>query len=196
MPPLPLDDLAAVVDAVGDLVATVRPDQWRDPSPCPEWNVHELVNHLVMGDRLFTDVLRGEAGMAPGTLDPKATDTLGSDPTAAYADAARALIAAGARPGALERVVVVPFGAVPGVVAVHLRVTEALVHGWDLAQATGQRPRFPDDVVERNLEFTRGALPDVPAGRAPFASPQPVPDDAPAIVRLAGMLGRRPDAHR
>lgn len=116
--------------------------------------------------------------------------TLGAGPVTAYTDAAGALTAAFGQPGALERVVVVPFGAVPGIVAVHLRVTEALVHGWDLAQATGQRLRFPDGIVERNLEFTRAALPDVPAGRMPFAPPQPVPDDAPPIVRLAALLGR------
>jgi uncharacterized protein (TIGR03086 family) len=190
--PVPLDDLAVALGAVGDLVAAVRPGQWRDPTPCREWNVRELVNHLVMGNRLFTGVLRGEAVTSPGALDPKTTDALGADPVAAYTGAARALTAAFGRPGALERVVVVPFGAVPGIVAVHLRITEALVHGWDLARATGQQPRLPGDIVERNLEFTRGALPDVPAGRMPFAPPQPVSDTAPAIVRLTALLGRSP----
>lgn len=83
-----------------------------------------------------------------------------------------------------------PFGTVPGIVALHLRITEVLVHGWDLARATHQVARFPDDIVEQELEFTRGRLPDVSSARRPFAPPRPVPDDAPAIDRLAACLGR------
>ena len=82
-------------------------------------------------------------------------------------------------------------GTVPGVVLLHLRITELLVHGWDLAQATAQPPLLPDDLAEQELQFTSGKLADIPAGRHPFAPPQPVPDDAPAIERLAACLGRR-----
>jgi uncharacterized protein (TIGR03086 family) len=90
----------------------------------------------------------------------------------------------------MERPVTVPFGTVPGVVALHLRLTEILVHGWDLAHATGQTATFPDDLVEQELDFTRGKLADVPSNRSPFAPPQEVADDAPALDRLAACLGR------
>lgn len=188
--PSPLDDLTAVLDAVGVVVATVGADQWSEPTPCPQWNVRELVNHLVMGNRLFAGIARGAAVVSADALDPKATDTLGVDPAAAYANAATELVTVFARPGSLETVMTVPFGTVPGLVAVRLRITEALVHGWDLTQATGQQPRFPEDVTVRNLEFARAALTDVPAGRSPFAAPRPVPGDAPALVRLTALLGR------
>ena len=72
----------------------------------------------------------------------------------------------------------------------NLRITEALVHGWDLARASGQRAQFPEDVAGLALEFTRAMLPAVPAGRSPFGSPKPAPDGAPAIERLAALLGR------
>ena len=80
----------------------------------------------------------------------------------------------------------------------HLRIVEALVHGWDLARATGQPAEFPDDLPERELTFTRGKLADLPPDGRPFAPPRPVADDAPAIDRLAACLGRRvtPDARR
>lgn len=88
--------------------------------------------------------------------------------------------------------VTVPFGTVPGAVALHLRMTEILVHGWDLAQAIGHpTDGFPADLAEDELTFSRGALGDIPPDRSPFAPPRPVDDRAPAIDRLAALLGRR-----
>ncbi|SNR66903.1 TIGR03086 family protein [Haloechinothrix alba] len=185
------DDLAATHSAVGDLIADIRQDQWSARTPCPEWQVCDLVNHLVIGSRLFAGIVRGEAAAAPGALDPKTGDMLGEDAASTYAEAAEDLLAAFREPGVLEATFDVPAGAVPGIVAVHLRVVEELVHGWDLARATGQQLRFPDEIVERALEFTRGKLADVPPDRSPFAPPQPVPDHATSIDRLAAILGRR-----
>lgn len=69
--PAPLDDLAAVLTLAGDLVAAVQPTQWDAPTPCPEWTVRELVTHMVIGRRLFTGILRGEASVTAGALDPR-----------------------------------------------------------------------------------------------------------------------------
>ena len=73
--------------------------------------------------------------------------------------------------------------------ALHLRITEALVHGWDLARATGQVPRFDEDVVRQETAFSAAAL-DSPAARQRFAAPQPAPAGAGALDRLAALLGR------
>jgi len=91
----------------------------------------------------------------------------------------------------LDRVVTVPFGSVPGAVALQLRLVENLVHGWDLARATGQQARHDDQVAEAALVFTHARLADVPAGRTPFGPPQPVAEDGQALDRLAAALGRR-----
>ena len=105
---------------------------------------------------------------------------------AAYRESAEAVVAAFGRPGALGRTVQVPFGTVPGAVAVHLRLTEVLVHGWDLAQATGQVAAFPEDLAEQELAFTRDAL----GARA--ARAQPVrPADAGAGHRARARPARR-----
>jgi len=93
----------------------------------------------------------------------------------------------------MEKIVTVPAGTVPGAVALHLRLTEHLVHGWDLARATGQATTgLPADLAEQELAFARVQLGKIPPDRRPFAPPQPVVDDAPAIDRLAALLGRRP----
>ncbi len=191
----PVDELARVHDDAERLVAGVREDQWDAPTPCTEWTVRDLVGHLVGGDRVFAAVLRGDAASPMEAARP--ADPLGDDPVAAYRAAADEMLAEFRRPGVLERVVTLPIGPAPGVVAAQLRIVETLVHGWDLARATGQHLGFPDDIVERALELTRARLSDVPPERSPFAPPQPVPDDAPPIDRLAAALGRlvtdRPD---
>ncbi len=66
-----------------------------------------------------------------------------------------------------------------------------LVHGWDLARATGQAGSFPEPLVEQELAFSRAMLDTMPVSNRPFAPPEPVPDDAVAIDRLAALLGRR-----
>ncbi|PKV93913.1 uncharacterized protein (TIGR03086 family) [Amycolatopsis echigonensis] len=183
----PVDDLAAVLDSTSALVAGVS--RWDAPTPCPEWTVRELVNHLVLGHRLFTAVLHGEEC---GSLDPRTSDALGADPVAAYRDAVRGLVSAFRQPGVLERVFEVPAGTVPGIAAVHLRIVEELAHGWDLARATGQEPKFEDALVEREIAFSTAKLADLPAERNPFAPPVPVAEDAPPLDRLVALLGRSP----
>ncbi|NKZ03602.1 TIGR03086 family metal-binding protein [Actinomadura latina] len=186
----PVQDLATVLAVAGDLVAGVRPGQWDDPTPCTDWNVRQLVGHVVFGDRMFAAILRGEAPPPPSALGPQDTGVLGDDPVKAQRTAAQDLLTALSRPGVLEQIVQVPVGPVPGVAAAHIRAVEAVVHGWDLAQATGQEPRFPDDIVRQVLEFSRAKLADIPPGRTPFGPPQPAPADAPPIVELAALLGR------
>jgi uncharacterized protein (TIGR03086 family) len=181
-----VDQLAEVLDATGQLISAVRDDHWNAPTPCPEWTVRDLVSHVVRGNYLFAGILAGLPPVAPpdSSLPP-------AELVISYRDSARDLLAAFRQPGVLDRVFTVPFGTVPGNVALHLRITEVLVHGWDIARATDQRAEFPDDIVEAELAFSHGLLPQIPPGRHPFAPSHPVADDAPAIDRLAACLGRQ-----
>jgi uncharacterized protein (TIGR03086 family) len=182
-----LKQLALALDICGQLVESVRPAQWDGATPCPQWRARDLISHLIGGNIWFASSVSG----TPPTLSPPRPDGWPDDELApAYRASAAALLGAFSQPGAFEKIVTVPIGKVPGIVAVHLRLTEVLVHGWDLAQATGQQPLFPEDLAEQELEFTIGKLPDVPPDRRPFGPPQPVADDAAAIDRLAACLGR------
>lgn len=178
--------LAQALEATGQLVAGVRPDQWDDPTPCAGWTVTGLVAHIVSGNQMFARIVSGEL---PGTPSPD-TGPAGSELQTSYPGVARELVAGFSRPGVLEQTFTVPFGTVPGRVALHLRITEILVHGWDLARATGQQPRFPDGLAAAELQFSRGALGRIPEGRSPFGPPQPAPGGAAAIDQLAALLGR------
>jgi len=191
----PLEPLAGALDLFGRLVAAVGPDQWSLPTPCDAWNVEQLVGHVVSGQRLFARVLAGEPldAVVAEARDRPITEG-GSDAVSAYRASAEDLLAAFGKPGVLERIVTVPAGTVPGAVAVHLRTTEALVHGWDLARATGLRFDVPGDLAEGELAFSRPMLDRIPPERRTFGPSRPVRDDAPPIDRLAALLGRDPAA--
>ena len=131
-----------------------------------------VVQHLVAGNHLFARALADD----PSPVD--LPDVPADEWPATYDASADALLAAFSAPGVLDRVVTVPFGSVPGAVALQLRLVENLV-------------RHDDQVAEAALVFTRARLADVPAGRTPFGPPQPVADDGPALDRLAAALGRR-----
>ena len=178
-------DLDRALAATEAVVAGIGAEQWPAPTPCTELDVRGVLNHLVRGNLLFVAIIRDEPRPAPRT------DHLGDTPLAAFQRAAAQLREAFAAPGVLDSIYTAPFGPGPGAVLAHVRIVEVLAHGWDLARATGQPADFPEDVAERALAGTRRALTERPQGPgAPFAAEVPVPQDAPAVDRLAGFLGR------
>lgn len=182
----PIDQLAAVLDRSDELIRGVSADQWGGPTPCTEWTVAQLVEHLVRGHRLFASALRRDAPPE----EPAVPQQHGTDRARDHRDAADDLLAAFRAPGALEGIVSVPVATVPGAVAVRLRIVEVLTHSWDLARATDQAAEMPDAIVEEHIEFTRRTLSMVPEGRSPFQPPQPVSAEAAPLDRLAALLGR------
>ena len=172
-----VDQLAVTAERVGHLVAGVKPDQWSDPTPCADWDVQSLVSHLVLGNAMVTSAL---------TARPMTYASL----RAGFEESTATLAEAFRRPGVLERSFDVPFGRVTGAMALHLRLTELLVHGWDLARATGQPVDFAEDVVEQELTVTAPVLAGMPDGERPFAAPVAVDESAPLLTRLVAKLGR------
>jgi uncharacterized protein (TIGR03086 family) len=190
----PVGNLSTALAGTEQLVAGIGPDEWGLPTPCTGWSVRDVVNHLVAGNLLFIRVFGGTP-LPPREelVAASRTDRLGDDAVGAFRDSAAALVDAFRADDALERMVTVPAGTFPGIAALHLRIVEALVHGWDVARATGRSLSFPDGLVEQELAFTRDTLPRLPprpAGQGPFAPPQPVDDAAPPLDQLAALLGR------
>jgi uncharacterized protein (TIGR03086 family) len=178
-----VDRLARASAVTGDLIDGIAADQWTSPTPCTEWNVRDLVNHLVGMNLVFVALIE------ESPIPERGADRLGADPAGAYRRSAAALQAAAGRPGVLERSQATPVGVATGVERLQWRIADLLAHGWDLIQATGVSAEIPDDLVEQALTFVRAQLPGQPrAGR--FADPQPIRDNAPAIDRLAAFTGR------
>jgi uncharacterized protein (TIGR03086 family) len=179
--------LARCFAAVAELVDDVRPGQWSEPTPCEDWTVRRLVDHLTGMNRVFLAVLAGRRPPRPGEAPPDA------DPAAAFRSSAAELCAAFDRPGVLNAVSSGPRGELAGADRLQIRQYDLLAHGWDLARATGQPVVLPEDLAEQSLQFVRGQLADEDRpGR--FAPARAVADDAPAIERLAAYLGRDVDS--
>jgi uncharacterized protein (TIGR03086 family) len=191
-----VQNLAAAMAAVGSVVDGVHDDQWSAGTLCGDWSVRQLTDHLVSGDRLFAAILSGTPMPPLEELRRRAAeDHLGPDPSATYREASQQLLAAFEGPGVLDQVHGFPVGPLPGRAAIQLRTVETLVHGWDLATATGQRlPASADAPAEGVLGFSGELLARLPEGRHPFAPSRPVADDAPALDRLVALLGRDPGA--
>jgi uncharacterized protein (TIGR03086 family) len=129
-PPPPGNQLSRTMSAVDHLVAGIRQEQWLAPTPCTDWKVRDLVNHLVGMNLVFAALMSDQPPPQRGA------DRLGNDPLGAYRGSGVALAAACDQPGVLERTFHGPLGAATGAERLNIRIADLLVHGWDLAQAT------------------------------------------------------------
>lgn len=182
------DHLDLAIATTDRVISGITDAQLSSPTPCVEWDVRDLIGHIVGGNDRFASALGSD--VAPGA--PVVTGTA-RDVLDAYRRSADELTEAFHLPGVLNELITVPFGTVPGSVALHLRIIDLLVHGWDLARATGQVADCPDELAHQELDFATAMLADMPPERRPFGPAQPVTDDAPAIDRLAACLGRATD---
>jgi uncharacterized protein (TIGR03086 family) len=162
-------------------------------TPCSEWDVRALLNHVI-GTLWLAEALFGDQTprypMAPGGLPP--ADLAGGDPASAYAEAAAAALAAAATGDALTRLHVTPLGEMPGPGLAGFTTLDILVHGWDLARATGQPADLDGRLAAHVLGFAEQAL-ATPESRAARIGPAvPVPVAAPVTQRLVAFLGRQP----
>jgi uncharacterized protein (TIGR03086 family) len=173
----------------GRLVAAVGDGQWHDPTPCTDWDVRTLVNHLVYENLWVPDLLAGKSIEDVG--DAYEGDVLGGDPTAAFERSAKEAAAAANEPGAMDRPVGVSYGPVPGSVYVGHHFLDALIHGWDLATATGQDNTLDPALVETCWDVAKPEEDGLRSSGLFGASAIDVPDDADLQTRLLALLGRR-----
>ena len=178
-----LADLARLVDGIDD-------NRTADPTPCTEFDVAALREHVVGWVTTFADGFADPDGRAPRAdlTDFRApADAAGA--IRAAADRMDAALAA----GAASRPLVLGGAAMPGEMALSMILWEYQVHGWDLAVATGQ-PWSPSEAgVEASLVFAPMMLTDDFQGEGkPFAPRARVADDAPALDRLVALSGRDP----
>jgi uncharacterized protein (TIGR03086 family) len=181
--------LADGIDGFGQRLSAVSADQWTAPTPCDEWDVRALVNHVV-GELLWMPpLLAGQTVADVG--DRFDGDVLGDNPHATFTEAAVGARAAVGEPGALESTVHLSFGDFPGSDYVAQIVSDLTVHAWDLSKAVGADDRLGQNLVE----FVEGfLLPQVDAWRSagafgPAADPGPNPD---AQANLLAQTGRSP----
>jgi len=174
-------------DTFGANVHRVRPDQWDLPTPCTEWDVRTLVNHVVGENRWAVPLFGG--GSIAEVGDRFDGDLLGADPMAAWDESAAEALAVIDEMGATERTVHLSFGDFPGREYAMQLFADLLVHGWDLARATGQDGTLDPELVAACAGWFADLAPTYREAGAVAARP-PVPGDADAQTLLLAEFGR------
>jgi uncharacterized protein (TIGR03086 family) len=185
-------DIAALVEraaaANGRILAGIGADQWDLATPCPDWTVREVVRHLRHGVGAY---LKGMGDPEALATDP-AVEPPDGDLAAEIAALDARLLAALREPGGLERTVAMPYGPVDAGTIAAYRFVDLLVHGWDIARATGQPTDFAPELHEAALAMSRPLLDGVDRAQlgGMFADAQDAPAGCSAADRLAAYLGR------
>ena len=166
----------------------VRPDQWHAPTPCSEWDVKQVANHIV-GENLWAgELFQGKTIEQVGTrLDG---DLAGDDPAAAYGASVAVATDTVTAPGAMEARCHLSFGDFSGADYAAQLFMDTLIHGWDIARATGQDTRLDPDLVTACMPIAQ-EITSMARGSGVFGENLPVGPDADPQTRLLALVGRR-----
>jgi uncharacterized protein (TIGR03086 family) len=177
------------LDATGVVVDAVTRDQWNLPTPCAGWDVETLLSHVVAGNWWAAELAAGATIESVG--DRLDGDVLDGDAAAHYRQSAEAAAAVFEAPGAMDAPCAVSYGPVPGSVYAGHRFVDVLVHGWDLAVASGQEAHLDPDLAAAAYEVL-SAQEEMVRSSGLFGEQLEVPADAGAEARLLAFVGRRP----
>jgi uncharacterized protein (TIGR03086 family) len=126
------------VDAIGS-------DQWDNPTPCTEWSVRDLTNHVVGEELWMVPLLRGSTIAEVG--DRFDGDVLGQDPVSTSRAAADEAVAVADELLPAGGKVHLSYGEEDAAEYAWQLTADHLIHGWDLAAGTGQDPAMDPDLV-------------------------------------------------
>lgn len=185
-----MDDLEALncateefrrrLDAVGD-------DQWHSATPCGQWDVTVLVEHVAGGNRMGELLLHGADAQASIR---GVRSIVGTDLRDAFDSASRDQIAAFAEDGALERTVHHIVMDMPGSTLLMFRTSDLAIHAWDLAKSIDSDPTLDPDLVASIWTRLEPIAPLLSASGM-FSEPAgELPDDASVQAKLLHATGR------
>ena len=147
-------------------------------TPCTDWRLRDLLNHMLETQHYFVSAGKGESASPPGQTPP---DLLSDSPAADFDRARAEVIAVFGQEGVIEKTMP----------ALGIAFADALLHGWDVARATGQDATMPDGLAAAAYEVIHGRFTEEQR-QGVFAPEVSVPDDASAQDRLLAYTGRDP----
>jgi uncharacterized protein (TIGR03086 family) len=172
------------------VLAGVAHEHWELATPCDEWDVRELVNHVLGGNRRYEMLLHGAS--AAEVAATRGLDHIGTDALASFDSTAAEVVAAFEEPDALERTVHHPAGDRGGIDLLWLRVAEWTIHGWDLARAVGGDELLDAELVDALLVRLDDHGTGLESGGY-YAESSAAPGvDASAQARMLLLAGRQP----
>ncbi len=169
-------------DAFAGVLANVSPDQFGAPTPCSEWTVQDLIEHVIGGNE--------HVGLwASSPVEPPDRP---DDIVAAHRTAGAVAQQVFAEPGGMTSTFNLPFGELPGQLFIGLRTTDVLTHAWDLAAATGQSTDIDPELATEQLAAARAFVgPQFRGPGKPFGEEQTCPAENAPADQLAAFLGRQ-----
>jgi uncharacterized protein (TIGR03086 family) len=185
-----LDLLRTALDATESVLAATTDDQLADPTPCDDYDVKALQNHIVGWLQMFEAWANGRAFEGDGNAYEA------TEPAREFRALADSALSGWEQLGT-DREIQGMNATLQGDFVLSMMISEYTVHGWDLARATGReelvRSAFADDELERVLARGRTML--APEYRGPgkmFGDEVEVADDAPPLDKVVAFFGRRP----
>ena len=185
-----VDVVELYVDALADFgnaVRDIEDHEWDLPTPATEWNVRQVVAHVVLGEAQVPSVL---TGATTETQTSFSVDLLGPQPLAAWRGTALKAIEAARAPGVSDRTLTLDMGETTGQQLLGYRITDNVVHAWDLRVAVGKGQPVEDRFALWLLDFWQPAAGQM-ATSGFFGQPQPPASESPGD-RLIGLVGRVP----
>lgn len=181
----PIDQLEHILPRLSDLVDRIGATQMNEPTPCERFSVHDVIDHMIVLGGTFAAMFGGKEPQV-ATAPP----AYGRVPSAEFRAAMDELLAAVRSEGAMERMLSTPLGEMDGGSFARVVAFDGLVHGWDLAVATGRCYEIDDGVVAAVHEFATSALTDDLRAGDMFDAATLAPSDASPIEELAAFSGR------
>lgn len=181
----PTEQLSTILPTLSAMVDRIGPSQLNNATPCAKFTVHDVLDHMIVLGGAFAYWFRGAE--AP---ELNAPPVYGWVPAAEFRKAMDDLLDAVKSPGAMERTIAAPIGEMPGSTFAQFVAFDGLIHGWDLASATGLDYGLPPAVIASVDEFARGALTSEMRDGDTFKAATPAPEDASQLERLVAFSGR------
>jgi uncharacterized protein (TIGR03086 family) len=181
-----VQQLQQTIEAAKQMVGNISAADLAKPTPCTEWNVQALVEHMIDTNCRFSAAASGQEA-------PRASGSSAAELIKAYSASGEAAVAAWQTPGVLDRTLKLPFGEAPGAVAMGINLGDQLLHIVDLGRALGRSYSIDADLAEGMLTMMHQIL--RPEFRGPgkgFAEEVPCAADAPVQSRLLAFSGRQP----
>ena len=184
-----MDDATAFRRASDGFVERARRisvDQWSGPTPCTEWNVRQLVNHVAGEYMWMAELMQGKTIAEVGSRFDG--DVLGEEPVRVLADAQREAESSIADPDSMTRTVHLSFGDVPGADYARQMAVDSVIHSWDLARGIGGDERLEAELLDYTYDEMERTAEDWRAGGAFGPAKQPADDSKQA--KLIALTGR------
>ena len=176
------------LDEFDKRVQTTRDIDLDKATPCTEWNVRDLINHLVSEDKWAVPLLAGKTVAEVG--DEFEGDLVGNDPHGAWKLASEEARAAASEPGATESTVHLSFGDFSGGDYLDQLTADHLIHGWDLAKGTNGDVNLDPELMD-HVHAWAVPIEGLLRGSGSYGENLDVSPDADMQTRLLAMFGRR-----